>query len=278
MAIFKVDIPGLIGEVDKEDLQFLGSAKGTIIEHLSDPLFGSSSLAKALHLSPNQLTKRFQKLTHYSPSRMIKYFRMEYAMVLIRQSQIPLKEVAFKTGFLEQANFTRTFKKHFGRNPSAVRDSLKAKKPGFQFECSSPLKPKDLQYIYWLSSNSAEFGNLLKAIIINVQDEHFGPEQLAETLSISPSQLNRQTQHFLKISPYRFIKNIRLQYALELLMQEEKPVGTIAHHAGFYDHPHFCRVFKEAYDHSPKTFRAIQKGKATPRFVLNLIPQYKIDN
>ena len=37
---------------------------------------------------------------------------MEYAMVLVKDTQMPLKEVTLNAGFLEQGNFTRTFKNH----------------------------------------------------------------------------------------------------------------------------------------------------------------------
>lgn len=277
MAIFQIDIPGLFGQVSQDDLRFLASTKAKIMEHLGDPFFGSSELAQSLGLSVSQQSRRFRQLTTFSPAKMIRYFRMEYAMVLLVETQMPIKEITHLTGFHEQANFCRTFKKHFQLNPSDIRAQKTPNKSSFTFQCHSPMREEDLEYILWLSNERPWLGELLSLVLASIDEEQFNPDQLAALLSLSTSQLNRKLNALIGISASRLIKNIRLQQAAELLLYEEHTVSAIAHKVGFFDHPHFCRIFKSAYQSSPKAFRMSRSQEAVPRFTQHFSLMHKTD-
>ena len=267
MAIFKIDIPGLYGEVTHDDLVFLSKVKVKILENIPDPLFGGPELATRLGLSPAQLSRRLKSLTSYSPSRMIKYFRMEYAMVLVRETHLPLKEVTVNTGFMEQGNFARTFKNHFGQSATAVRTQLQDRSRSLLYQCGTPLSTGDIKYFSWLCNENDWFARVLSLTLRHVHQEDFSPTRLSAMLSLSTGQFNRKLKGLLSISAGRFIKNIRLHYAAELLHHTNEPIGEIAYKSGFFDHPHFCRVFREAYRHSPKDFRNTYSNEKTVQFL-----------
>ena len=277
MAIFKIDIPGLYQEVDNDDLVFLSRVKVKILENIPDPLFGSVELATLLGLSPAQLSRRFKLLTSYSPSRMIKYFRMEYAMVLVKDTQMPLKEVTLNTGFLEQGNFTRTFKNHYGRSPSAVRLSSGNAVRSLAYQCQTPMGPEDTRFLISLCQKDNWFFELLQTTIEQIHFQDFNSTKLARLLSQSLSQLNRRIKAYLNITAGQFIKNIRLQQAAELLVYDQIPIGAVGYQVGFFDHPHFCRVFKEAFACSPSDFRSGATPYPIPHFIRAISDLNKID-
>lgn len=59
--------------------------------------------------------------------------RVQAAQELLRDGRLSLTEIAFCTGFADQAHFTRTFRRHVDVPPSALRELLLAQK-----RCSNP--------------------------------------------------------------------------------------------------------------------------------------------
>lgn len=55
--------------------------------------------------------------------------RMERACALIRETGAPLSEIADAAGYSDPAHFSRAFRRHFGRPPSAERDAVTRRTP-----------------------------------------------------------------------------------------------------------------------------------------------------
>ena len=87
------------------------------MEHLSDPEFGIDALADALNMSTNQLFKKVKAIMNTTPYNVIVQIRMTAAAQLMKQGNLNISEVAYKVGYQELSNFSRSFKKFYNASP-----------------------------------------------------------------------------------------------------------------------------------------------------------------
>ncbi len=83
-----------------------------------------ASLAESIGLSRAALAKRFKKLTGVPMFDYLTRVRMQRARELLRETQLPLYEVAGRVGYESDLAFTRTFKKHVGTTPTRYRKGV----------------------------------------------------------------------------------------------------------------------------------------------------------
>jgi hypothetical protein len=84
-----------------------------------------TAISKTLQVHPAYLSREFAKyFDDLSFGDYIRKLRIEKAEQLIRSTHYSLTEIAYLTGFSDQSHFTRIFKKHTGKSPSAYRKSL----------------------------------------------------------------------------------------------------------------------------------------------------------
>ena len=85
-------------------------------------------VSESLQVHPAYLSREFSKyFNNLSFGDYIRKLRIEKAIQLLNNSKSSLTEIAYITGFSDQSHFTRIFKKHTGKNPSAYRKNLKKK-------------------------------------------------------------------------------------------------------------------------------------------------------
>ncbi len=80
-------------------------------------------------------------------------------------------------------------------------------------------------------------------------------EALAGACNMSVSALERRFRKHLGKTPRQYIVEVRLDNARQLLLDTEKPIGTIALETGFADHSHFTRAFTRHFGRSPRRVR-----------------------
>ncbi|MDQ8013308.1 MAG: chromate resistance protein [Flavobacterium nitrogenifigens] len=88
--------------------------------------FDLKKISSELDLNPSYLSREFSK--HFEDLNFGEYvrkLRIEKAINLIQNSTHNLTEIAYMTGFSDQSHFTRIFKLHTGKNPSAYRKKSK---------------------------------------------------------------------------------------------------------------------------------------------------------
>ncbi|UWY27191.1 chromate resistance protein [Flavobacterium sp. TR2] len=88
--------------------------------------FDLKKISSELDLNPSYLSREFSK--HFEDLNFGEYvrkLRIEKAIHLIENSTHTLTEIAYMTGFSDQSHFTRIFKLHTGKNPSAYRKKSK---------------------------------------------------------------------------------------------------------------------------------------------------------
>lgn len=75
-------------------------------------------LAGLVGLSPSHLMHKFKAKTGLSVQGFVEICRLEFALRLLTTTDMPVKAVAFDSGFADPLYFTRRFSKHFGFPPS----------------------------------------------------------------------------------------------------------------------------------------------------------------
>lgn len=79
-------------------------------------------ISQSLNVHPTYLSREFSKyFDDLSFGDYIRKLRIEKAVHLLQETQYPLAEIAYLTGFSDQSHFNRTFKKYTGKNPSEYR-------------------------------------------------------------------------------------------------------------------------------------------------------------
>lgn len=78
-------------------------------------------VAKSHNISYRHLSRLFLKRTGYTMVQAIIYSRLRNAAMLLRDTALPVREVARRSGFRNEAYFTHTFTKLVGQSPSAYR-------------------------------------------------------------------------------------------------------------------------------------------------------------
>ena len=92
--------------------------------------FDFKKISSELELNPSYLSREFSKyFEDMNFGEYIRKIRIDKAIDLIQNSNYSLTKIAYLTGFSDQSHFTRIFKQHTGKSPSAYRKELKKSKP-----------------------------------------------------------------------------------------------------------------------------------------------------
>ena len=79
------------------------------------------TLAAIAHLSPSQFGRVFKQVYGETPHRYLQRRRIERAMTLLRQTDRPITDIAWDTGFASLGTFSATFSRIVGLSPTAFR-------------------------------------------------------------------------------------------------------------------------------------------------------------
>ena len=86
----------------------------------------------------------------------------------------------------------------------------------------------------------------------NLSNEQFGVSELAKELAMSRSNLLRKINKLAGVSVSQFIRKVRLQNAMEILMQDKTlTVSEVSYRVGFNSVSYFIKCFNEQYGFSP---------------------------
>ncbi|MBE6703362.1 MAG: helix-turn-helix transcriptional regulator [Ruminococcaceae bacterium] len=88
----------------------------------------------------------------------------------------------------------------------------------------------------------------------NYTKENIPVSHLAALCGISEPYLRKLFQNAFSVSPAVYMRNMRIEYAKELLASGEYSVTDVAMLSGFNDSAYFAREFKKAEGMSPKNY------------------------
>jgi signal transduction histidine kinase/ligand-binding sensor domain-containing protein/DNA-binding response OmpR family regulator len=138
------------------------------------------------------------------------------------------------------------------RNVIEARQKLKDK-----FYSDLSFEPKNI------TTNNLDkgfVGQLIEAIELNLSNEDFNPDTLADQLHVSRSQLYKKVKGISGLSVSIFVRNIRLRKAAALLSSSNATsIAEVAYKVGFSDPGYFTKCFHEMYSKSPSAFLHEQK-------------------
>lgn len=80
-------------------------------------------------------------------------------------------------------------------------------------------------------------------------------KDLAKMCHLSISQFERNFKKNFHDNPIRFIVQLRIKAACDLLIHSHESISEIAHKTGFYDHSSFTRHFVKYFNCLPKDYR-----------------------
>ncbi len=100
-------------------------------------------------------------------------------------------------------------------------------------------------------ANDALLKKLTEEVEVNLQNEQFSVEELAERMNMSRSHLHRKLKQATGQSVNQFIREYRLQRAMTLLKQEDMTVSEVAFQVGFGSPSYFTTCFTEYYGYPP---------------------------
>lgn len=92
--------------------------------HVSHPI-AISEIARVLDLSPKRLRNRSLRGLGQVPSQIYLRLRLEHALDLLRNTELPVTDIAIATGFGSLAGFSRTFKTVYQATPRRFRAGTK---------------------------------------------------------------------------------------------------------------------------------------------------------
>src|SRR5215208_3243717 len=78
-------------------------------------------VARRLATSRRQLQRAFAEIGETSFRTYVARVRMRRALDLLREGQLPVREVANNVGYRQPAQFAKTFRRHHGAPPSSFR-------------------------------------------------------------------------------------------------------------------------------------------------------------
>ncbi|MBB3697072.1 helix-turn-helix domain-containing protein [Flammeovirga yaeyamensis] len=89
----------------------------------------------------------------------------------------------------------------------------------------------------------------------NLSEVEFSIPELAKELDMSNIQLYRKMKTETGMPPVEFVRNIRLQKALDLLKTSDLNISEIAYEVGFNDPQYFRKSFKKQFGQTPTQYR-----------------------
>jgi transcriptional regulator GlxA family with amidase domain len=90
--------------------------------HLSTQI-AIAQIARVCRLSLSHFVRAFSNTVGIAPYQWFLRERVALAKHLLRQSRLPLAEIALECGFVDQSHFTNTFVRHVGLTPGRWRRS-----------------------------------------------------------------------------------------------------------------------------------------------------------
>lgn len=96
----------------------------TFIEKNYIELKGVSEIASVLGISESSLSREFRNNQLIGPKRMLLYFKLKHAIMLMRNEGLSIKEITFQSGFSSAKRFNDSFHRIMGCSPGNYRTSI----------------------------------------------------------------------------------------------------------------------------------------------------------
>ena len=106
-----------------------------------------------------------------------------------------------------------------------------------------------------ISSNAPAWVQQVKEFCAKNLESDIMIEDLAKIANCSKWHFSRQFSLYEGVSPHRYLMNLRLKLAVQLLENSNLSIKEIAEKSGFYDLAYFGKIFKAHMNILPKNYR-----------------------
>lgn len=97
--------------------------------------------------------------------------------------------------------------------------------------------------------------NVIDIIKDNIENEELRPGFIADELGMNVRSFYRQFKNMSSLSPSEFIKDYRLNYAVQMLLITKLTVQEIIYKTGITNKSYFYREFAKKFNMTPKEYR-----------------------
>ncbi|NND81046.1 MAG: helix-turn-helix domain-containing protein [Gammaproteobacteria bacterium] len=95
--------------------------------HLSKAALSMRKVAKLFGMSQRNFTRRFKQATDMTPVQYLQSRRLAAAKDLLQNSNLSIKEIAYRVGYVDVSYFTKIFKQYASVTPKEYRTTVRAK-------------------------------------------------------------------------------------------------------------------------------------------------------
>ncbi|MBS7564796.1 response regulator [Mucilaginibacter sp. Bleaf8] len=109
----------------EKDKEFMNKLLNTIEENIENTDLDVDFLCKHLYVSRTKLYQKIKSISDQSVAEFIRTVRLKRSIFIMTHEDITMSEVADRVGLQSSSNFSRAFKKEYGKSPMQFMQSLK---------------------------------------------------------------------------------------------------------------------------------------------------------
>jgi len=122
-SVFEKD---LFKTKDVSDKEFINKCVETIYENIENEGFNLDDLGAKMNISRSSLYRRLRGISNLKPVDFIKKVRLNYAAKLLLTKNIPVNEIAWRSGFVDPKYFSKCFFQEFQCYPKNYSEKFLA--------------------------------------------------------------------------------------------------------------------------------------------------------
>ena len=140
-----------------------------------------------------------------------------------------------------------------------------AQESGFQ-QMLAGIVGRLLSLAYFYDRNSqfkeSDTANKIGQAKVMIYDNYMNisPEEIASRLCLSYSSFRKTFKEYTGFSPARFINEVRMSKAKELLTNTSMSIKEVAYHVGYNNHDYFFTAFRHMTGQTPAEYRKMTQG------------------
>jgi len=86
---------------------------------------------------------------------------------------------------------------------------------------------------------------------------------LSKEAGVHPAHLSRQFPKYFRVSLYYYVRQVKIEKAIQMLRNKNKALYEVASQCGFSDSSHFNRFFRKVTGLNPTQYRKMLSGIVT---------------
>ncbi len=111
--------------MEQKDVKFVEDIHKVIEDNIDNSDFNIDMISSTLGLSRSAFFKKVKSLTGYAPVDLIKEYRINKSVDLMRTTDFSITEIAFRSGFKDSGYFGKCFRKRFGKSPKEYINEIR---------------------------------------------------------------------------------------------------------------------------------------------------------